>query len=62
MADSREQEKSRLMSLEWERREKEKASPEVIAKWKKEFLDYMNRNRVDNAPLENDSNTVAPNP
>ena len=47
---------------EWERREKEKASPEVVAKWKKEFLDYMNRNRVGNAPLENDSDTVAPNP
>jgi len=62
MADSREREKSRLMSLEWEQREKEKASPEVVAKWKKEFLDYMNRNRVEDAPLENDSDTVAPNP
>ena len=60
LADSRERERGRQMSLEWEKKEKEKASPEVVAKWKKEFLDYMNRNRVEDAPLENDNGTVAP--
>jgi hypothetical protein len=60
MSDAREREKSRLMSLEFEEREKQKASPEVIAKWKKEFREYMDRNRVTDAPLETDSGTVAP--
>jgi hypothetical protein len=60
MSDAREREKSRLMSLEFEEREKQKASPEVIAKWKKEFQEYMDRNRVTDAPLETDSGTVAP--
>jgi hypothetical protein len=32
MSDEREREKSRLLSLEFEEREKQKASPEVIAK------------------------------
>lgn len=60
--DGREQEKSRQIDLEFEKREKEKASPEVIAKFKEEFRDYMRRNRGTNAPLEDDKNTVAPNP
>jgi hypothetical protein len=47
------------MSLEWEQREKEKASPEVVAKIKKELLDKLNRGQ--DAPLENDNGTVAPN-
>jgi hypothetical protein len=60
MSDEREREKSRLLSLEFEEREKQKASPEVIAKWKKEFREYRERNRVADAPLETDSGTVAP--
>ncbi len=60
MSDEREREKSRLLSLEFEEREKQKASPEVIAKWKKEFREYMERNRVTDAPLETDSGTMAP--
>jgi hypothetical protein len=61
VTDSREQEKSRLLDLEYKEREKHKASPEVIAKWKKEFREYMIRNRDANAPLETDSGSVAPN-
>jgi hypothetical protein len=61
MSDEREREKSRLLSLEFEEREKQKASPEVIEKWKKEFRKYRERNRVADAPLETDSGTVAPN-
>ena len=60
--DGREQEKSRLLNLEFEEREKHKASPEVIAKFKEEFRSYMKRNGQVDAPLENDSDTVAPNP
>jgi hypothetical protein len=59
LADERERERSRQMSLEWEQREKEKASPEVVAKIKKELLDKLNRGQ--DAPLENDNGTVAPN-
>jgi hypothetical protein len=59
LADSRERERGRQMSLEWEKKEKEKASPEVIAKIKKELLDKLNRGK--DAPLENDNGTVAPN-
>jgi hypothetical protein len=47
------------MSLEWEQREKQKASPEVVAKIKKELLDKLNRGQ--DAPLEEDNGTVAPN-
>jgi hypothetical protein len=59
LADSRERERGRQMSLEWEKKEKEKASPEVVAKIKKELLDKLNRGQ--DAPLENDNGTVAPN-
>ena len=59
LADSRERERGRQMSLEWEKKEKEKASPEVVAKIKKELLDTLNRGQ--DAPLENDNGTVAPN-
>jgi hypothetical protein len=59
LADSRERERGRQMSLEWEKKEKEKASPEVVAKIKKELLDKLNRGQ--DAPLENDNETVAPN-
>jgi hypothetical protein len=58
LADSRERERGRQMSLEWEKKEKEKASPEVVAKIKKELLDKLNRGQ--DAPLENDNGTVAP--
>lgn len=60
--DSRETEKSRQLDYEFNEREKHKASPEVIAKWKKEFRDYVDRNRVVDAPLEIDNGDVAPNP
>jgi len=59
LADERERERGRLMSLEWEEREKQKASPEVVAKIKKELLDKLNRGQ--DAPLEEDNGTVAPN-
>jgi len=59
LADQRERERGRLMSLEWEQREKQKASPEVVAKIKKELLDKLNRGQ--DAPLEEDNGTVAPN-
>ena len=59
LADSRERERGRQMSLEWEKKEKEKASPEVVAKIKKELLDKLNRGQ--DAPLEKDNGTVAPN-
>lgn len=60
--NSQEIEKSRQLDYEFNEREKHKASPEVIAKWKKEFRDYMDRNRVTDAPLETDGGAVAPNP
>ena len=59
LADEKERERGRLMSLEWEEREKQKASPEVVAKIKKELLDKLNRGQ--DAPLEEDNGTVAPN-
>ena len=59
LADSRERERGRLMSLEYEEMQKKKASPEYIEKLKKELL--QNWNRGQDAPLENDNGTVAPN-
>ena len=59
LADSRERERGRLMSLEYEEMQKKKASPEYIEQLKKELL--QNWNRGGDAPLENDNETVAPN-
>lgn len=59
LADSRERERSRLMSLEFEENEKKKASPEFVAQIKKELLEKLNRGK--DAPLENDNEQVAPN-
>ena len=59
LADSRERERGRLMSLEYEELQKKKASPEYIEQLKKELL--QNWNRGGDAPLENDNGTVAPN-
>ena len=58
LADSRERERGRLMSLEYEQNEKKKASPEFVAQVKKELLEKWNRGG--DAPLENDNGTVAP--
>ena len=57
LADARERERSRLMSLEYEENEKKKASPEIVAQIKKELLEKL---RGKDAPLENDNGTVAP--
>ena len=59
LADSRERERSRLMSLEFEENEKKKASPEFVAQIKKELLEKLNRGK--DAPLEDDNEQVAPN-
>jgi hypothetical protein len=59
LADARERERSRLMSLEYQELEKKKASPEFVAQIKKDLLEKLNRG-ID-APLENDNGTVAPN-
>ena len=58
LADSRERERSRLMSLEFEEQAKKKASPEFVAQVKKELLEKWNRGG--DAPLENNNGTVAP--
>ena len=60
LADSRERERGRVMSLEYQELEKRKATPEFVAQVKKELLEKLNRGK--DAPLENDSDTVAPNP
>ena len=59
LADARERERSRLMSLQYAELEKKKASPEFVAQIKKELLEKLNRGK--DAPLENDNGTVAPN-
>ncbi len=59
LADSRERERSRLMSLEFEEQAKKKASPEFVAQIKKELLEKLNRGK--DAPLEDDNGQVAPN-
>lgn len=59
LADSRERERSRLMSLQFEEMEKKKASPEFVAQIKKELLEKLNRGK--DAPLEDDNEQVAPN-
>jgi hypothetical protein len=59
LADSRERERSRLMSLEFEEQAKKKASPEFVAQIKKELLEKLNRGK--DAPLEDDNEQVAPN-
>jgi len=59
LADARERERGRLMSLEYAELEKKKASPEFIDQLKKELLEKWNRGG--DAPLENDNGTVAPN-
>jgi hypothetical protein len=58
LADARERERSRLMSLQYAELEKKKASPEFVAQIKKELLEKLNRGK--DAPLENDNGTVAP--
>jgi hypothetical protein len=58
LADARDRERSRLMSLEYAELEKKKASPEFVAQIKKELLEKLNRGK--DAPLENDNGTVAP--
>ena len=57
LADARERERGRLMSLEYQELEKKKASPEFVAQIKKELLEKL---RGKDAPLENDNGTVAP--
>ena len=59
LADSRERERSRLMSLEFEEQAKKKASPEFVTQIKKELLEKLNRGK--DAPLEDDNGQVAPN-
>ena len=59
LADSRERERSRLMSLEFEEQAKKKASPEFVAQIKKDLLEKLNRGK--DAPLEDDNGQVAPN-
>ena len=57
LADARERERSRLMSLEYEENEKKKASPEYIEQLKKELLQKWNRGG--DAPLETDNGSLA---
>jgi hypothetical protein len=45
LADARERERSRLISLEFEENEKRKASPEFVAQIKKELLEKLNRGK-----------------
>ena len=59
LADARERERGRLMSLQYQELEKKKASPEFVTQIKKELLEKLNRGK--DAPLENDNGTVAPN-
>ena len=59
LADARERERGRLMSLQYQELEKKKASPEYIDQLKKELLQKWNRGG--DAPLETDNETVAPN-
>ena len=59
LADSRERERGRLMTIQYQELEKKKASPEYIDQLKKELLQKWNRG--EDAPLENDNGTVAPN-
>jgi len=59
LSDSRERERGRLMSIQYQELEKKKASPEFVAQIKKELLEKLNRGG--DAPLENDNGTVAPN-
>ncbi len=59
LADARERERSRLMSIEFEENAKKKATPEFVAQIKKELLEKLNRGK--DAPLENDNGQVAPN-
>jgi hypothetical protein len=60
LADSRERERGRLISIEFQELEKRKATPEFVAQIKKELLVKWNRGA--DAPLENNNGTVAPNP
>jgi hypothetical protein len=57
LADARERERSRLISLEFEENEKRKASPEFVAQIKKEWLEKLNRGK--DASLESDNGQVA---
>jgi hypothetical protein len=59
LADARERERGRLMSLQYQELEKKKASPEFVTQIKKELLEKLNRGK--DAPVENDNGTVAPN-
>ena len=57
LADSKERERSRLMSIEFEELQKKKASPEYVAQIKKELLEKLNRGK--DAPMEDDNGKVA---
>ena len=57
LADARERERSRLISLEFEENEKRKASTEFVAQIKKELLEKLNRGK--DASLESDNGQVA---
>jgi hypothetical protein len=57
LADARERERSRLISLEFEENEKRKASPEFVEQIKKELLEKLNRGK--DASLESDNGQVA---
>jgi dsRNA-specific ribonuclease len=57
LADARERERSRLISLEFEENEKRKASPEFVAQIKKELLEKLNRGK--DTSLESDNGQVA---
>ena len=59
LADARERERGRLMSLQYQELEKKKASPEFVTQIKKELLEKLNRGK--DAPVEDDNGTVAPN-
>jgi hypothetical protein len=57
LADSKERERGRLMSLEFEELQKKKASPEYVAQIKKELLEKLNRGK--DAPMEDNNGKVA---
>jgi hypothetical protein len=57
LADARERERSRLISLEFQENEKRKASPEFVAQIKKELLEKLDRGK--DASLESDNGQVA---
>jgi hypothetical protein len=57
LADARERERSRLMSIQYEENEKRKASPEFVEQIKKELLEKLNRGK--DASLESDNGQVA---